>query len=47
MGANDPQGAASLDHRGMVGRIFVGDHLTLLHTKSVSPVPQGFREEYV
>ena len=32
MGANDPWDVASLDPRGMVGRIYVGDHLTLLHT---------------
>ena len=33
MGANEPRGVANLDPRGMVGRIYVGDHLTLLHTK--------------
>ena len=32
MGANDPQIVANLDPRGMVGRIYVGDHLTSLHT---------------
>ena len=32
MGANDPQGAANLDPKGMVGRIYVEDHLTSLHT---------------
>ena len=26
MGANDPRGMANLDPRGMVGRIYVGDH---------------------
>ena len=26
MGANDPQGVASLDPRGLIGRIYVGDH---------------------
>ena len=26
MGANDPRGMASLDPRGLVGRIYVGDH---------------------
>ena len=31
MGANDPRGVANLDPRGMVGRIYVGDLLTLLH----------------
>ena len=32
MGANEPQGVANLDPRGMVGRIYVDDHLLLLHT---------------
>ena len=45
MGANDPKGMANLDPRGIVGRIYVGDHQTLLHTKSVSSGPHGFREE--
>ena len=31
--------------RGMVGRIYVGDHLKLLHTKYLSCGPHGFREE--
>ena len=26
LGANDPWGMANLDPRGMVGRIYVGDH---------------------
>ena len=30
MGANNPRGVASLDPTGMVGRIYVGDHLTSL-----------------
>ena len=34
-----------LDPRGMVGRIYVGDHKTFLHTKYVSCGPHGFREE--
>ena len=29
----------------MVGRIYVGDHQTLLHTKSVSSGPYDFRKE--
>ena len=45
LGANYPQGVANLDHVGMVGRIYVGDHLTLLHTQSISSRPHGFREE--
>ena len=45
MRTNDPPGVANLDPRGMVGRIYVGDHSTLLHTKSVSCGPYGFRKE--
>ena len=26
MGANDPWGMANLDLRGLIGRIYVGDH---------------------
>ena len=29
----------------MVGRIYVGDHWPLLHTKYMSYGPHGFREE--
>ena len=32
-----------LDPRGMVGRIYVGDHLTLLHTKYLSSDPYGLK----
>ena len=45
MGANDPRGVASLDPKGLIGRIYVGDHKTLLHTKYISSGPYGFREE--
>ena len=46
MGANDtPMGEASLYPRGLIGRIYVGDHKTLLHIKYISSVPHGFREE--
>ena len=45
MGANEHQGMANLDPRGMVGRIYVGDHLTLLHTKYLSSGPHDFTEE--
>ena len=45
MRANEPRGMANLDPRGMVGRIYVGDHLMLLHTKYLSSGPHGFREE--
>ena len=45
MGANDPWGMASLDPRGLIGRIYVVGHYTLLHTKYISSGPHGFREE--
>ena len=45
MGANDPWGMANLDPRGMVGRIYVGDHQTLLHTEYLSCGPHSFREK--
>ena len=45
MGGNDPRGVSSLGPSGLIGRIYVGDHLLLLHTKYVSCTPHGFREE--
>ena len=36
---------ANLDPRSMIGRIYVGYHLPLLHTKYKSSVPHGLREE--
>ena len=36
---------ASLDPRGLIGRIYVGDHQTLLYTEHISCEPHGFREE--
>ena len=45
MGANEPWGVANFDPRGMVGRIYVDDHFTLLCTTYLSPVPHGFTEE--
>ena len=46
MGANDPWGMANLDPRGIVGRIYVGDHLTLFHVSSISSRPHSFREDF-
>ena len=46
MGDDDPRGVANLDPRGMIGRIYVEYHLTLLHTKYTSFRPCGFREEH-
>ena len=45
MGANDPWGMASLGPRGLIGRMYVGDHYTLLHAKYMSSGSHGFREE--
>ena len=45
MGANDPRGGAIFDPRGMIGRIYIEDHYTLLHTKYESFRPCGFGEE--
>ena len=45
MGANDPQGGAIFDPRGMVGRIYKEDHYTLLQTKYESFGLCGFGEE--
>ena len=45
MGANGPRGAAIFDPRGMIGRIYIEDHYTLLHTKYESFGPCGFGEE--
>ena len=45
MGANDPQGGAIFDPRGMVGRIYKEDHYMLLHTKYESSGPCSFGEE--
>ena len=36
MGANEPQGVVNFEPRGIVGRIYVGDHLMLLHAKYLS-----------
>ena len=41
MGAGEFRGVANLDPRGMTGRICVGDHLTLLHTKYLSSEAYG------
>ena len=42
---DDPRGVANLDPRGMIARIYVVYHLTLLHTKYTSFRPCGLREE--
>ena len=45
MEANDPRGGTRMDPRGMIGRIYIEDHYTLLHTKYESFGPCGFKEE--
>ena len=45
MGANDPWGVTNLDPKGMIGRIYVGNHKTLLQTKYISCRHHGFIEE--
>ena len=45
MGANDPRGGAIFDPRGMIGRIYIEDHYTMLLTKYESFRPCGFGEE--
>ena len=42
MGAIDPRGGAIFDPRGIVGRICIENHYTLLHTKYKSSWPCGF-----
>ena len=44
-GAHDPRGVACLGPRGLIGKFYVGNHYTLLHTKYISCGPHGFREE--
>ena len=43
MRANHPRGESHFNPRDMVGRIFVVDHSTLLHTKCLSSGIYGFR----
>ena len=45
MGTNDPWGWAIFDPRGMIGRVYIEDHYTLLQTKYESFGPCGFGEE--
>ena len=45
MGSYNPQGVASLDPRGLIGRIYVVHHHTLLLTIYISSGSHGFREK--
>ena len=42
-----PRSMASLHPRGLIGRIYVGDHWILLHTKYISCGPSNFREYFL
>ena len=42
----DHGGGASFDSRGLIGRVYVGDHLTFLFPKYISCVPHVFREDF-
>ena len=42
---NEPRGGAIVDPRGMIGRIYVELHMTLLHLKYASFLSCGCREE--
>ena len=46
MGANDPRGGAIFAPTGMIGRIYIEDHYTLLNTKYESFGPCGFVEDF-
>ena len=43
----DPRGVVIFYPRGLVGRIFVGDYLTLLYIKYISCGPNGFRRRFL
>ena len=43
----DSLGGTSFDTRGLIGRIYVGDHYPLLHTKYISCGARGFREDFL
>ena len=45
IGANDPRGGAIFYPRGMVGRIYIEDDYTLLHTEYESSGPCNFGDE--
>ena len=42
----DPRGVVISDPRGLVGRIYVGNYLTLLYIKYISCGPNGLRRRF-
>ena len=46
IGPIDPRGLASLNLRDLFGKIYVGDHWTLLCTKYIYCGPHDFRVKY-
>ena len=47
MGVNALRGVANFNPRSMIGKIYLGDNQTLLHTKYLSIGPYCFREENI
>ena len=45
MGDDDPGGVTNLDPRGIIGRIYIEYHLTLLHTKYTCFRPGGLEKK--
>ena len=45
MEANDAQDMAHLNHKDMIGKIYLGNHKALLYTKYISCGPHGYRKE--
>ena len=45
MEPNDPHDMAHLKHKYMIGKIYLGDHKTLLYTKYISCGPHSYRKE--
>ena len=42
-----PWSVASLEPRGLIGRIYAGDHLTLLYIEYISCGSHGFGEDFL
>ena len=47
METKDPEGLGNYEPRDMVGKIYVGDHQTLLYTKYISCGPYGIEDFFL
>ena len=47
MESKDHQNMGSFNPRIMIGRIYIGDHYKLLHTKYISCGPYGFKLDFI